>query len=61
MKKIFFSIAATVIMSTFSASAGGGKKLHVKKVARIECSKKCPNTTNCHKGNCPEKPGCMCK
>ncbi len=61
MKKIFLSIAATVIMSSVAVYAHGGKKVTKKAVAKKECTKaNCPDKPNCRKAVCPDKPGCIC-
>ena len=61
MKKIFLSMVATIIMSSVAVYADSGKKVKTKHIAKKEiCGKNCPNTTNCHKGKCPNKPDCVC-
>jgi len=63
MKKIFLSVIATAIMTSFSAYAGKGKKAKSKKPARTECCKKskCTMTADCNKTTCPIMPGCGSK
>ena len=61
MKKIIFSVVATMLLSTAAVYANGGKKGHSKQVAKTSCCTKanCPNPANCNKTNCPI-PGCIC-
>ena len=61
MKKIFFSVVATVIMSSVSVYAGGVKKVRHTNKHKVECGANCPETQSCHKAICPNKPGCVCK
>lgn len=62
MKKIFFSILATILLSGVAVHAGDVKAKKGKHVAKTaQCGKDCPPTTNCHPANCPTKPGCVCK
>jgi len=59
MKKIFFSILATLLISTVSVYAEGGKPAAKKQAVKKECSSaNCPDKANCPKPIC--KPGCVC-
>ena len=59
MKKIFFGILASVLL-TSAALAGGSKKGHLKKVSKTDkCTKaNCP--AGCDKSKCVDMPGCTC-
>ncbi len=60
MKKAFIGILALTLLSTTSVLAEGGKKVKKAK-AKVECSKGCPETKDCHKNaKCLNKPGCIC-
>lgn len=60
MKKAFIGILALTLVSTTSVFAEGGKKVKKAK-AKIEYSKGCPDTKDCHKNaKCPNKLGCIC-
>lgn len=61
MKKIYLTIIVAVIMSGVAVYAEGGTKVARKASAKKECTKaNCPDTKNCHKPVCPNKPGCIC-
>ena len=59
MKKAFFGILASMLL-TSAAFADAGNKGHLKKVSKTDkCTKaNCPNT--CDKSKCVEMPGCIC-
>ncbi|MEO6669924.1 MAG: hypothetical protein ABIN36_10640 [Ferruginibacter sp.] len=70
MKKIFLSVLATAIMTSFAfANEGGGKKNKGKKAAKTACCDKsncpkssCDKNSNCGKTTCPYPvPGCCSK
>jgi hypothetical protein len=59
MKKVILAALAIMIMSGVSFASDNGKKKAKK--AKIECSKNCTDTKNCHKNAvCINKPGCVC-
>ncbi|TMI79719.1 MAG: hypothetical protein E6H10_14885 [Bacteroidetes bacterium] len=60
MKKIFLGVLALTLMSGVAFATDGGGKSKSKK-AKTECPKNCSDK-NCKKnGNCPDKPGCVCR
>lgn len=60
MKRIFLSIIATIVMTSFAAYADNGKKPTSKKLTKIEKCKKAYCPTSCKKTICPNRPGCVC-
>jgi hypothetical protein len=60
MKKVIVGLLALTLVSTAANADGGKKKSKVK--SKIECTKGCPDSKDCHKNAvCPDKPGCVCK
>jgi hypothetical protein len=60
MKKAFLGVLAFTLMSGVVFASDPGKRKTEKK-AKIECTKSCPDSKDCHKSaKCPNKPGCIC-
>ena len=60
MRKIIFTAAVAIAVSTVSLYASSGNPVPGKST-KMECKKgMCPDKANCHMGTCPDKPGCIC-